>query len=80
MMNDQQFSPRRNVIPDVASTPMNEILPHYRRNIKYIIPHEKQLEHDDDEEPETVFVDMRIDSDEETHVVNLFIDTKRNFP
>lgn len=67
-----------NVIPDVESTPMNEFIPHYRQNMKYAVPHEKQLEQDDYEQPETVFVDLKIDSSE-THYVNLFIDTKRNF-
>ena len=83
-MNNNNIPSRLNAIPDAQSTPMNEIIPHYRRNIKYVIPHERQLEYDDDEEPETVFIDMKIDADDdqadETVVVNLFIDTKRNFP
>ena len=74
-----QFFPQINEIPVPPNYPLNDIIPHYRRDIPRVISYQQQIEHD--EEPETVFVDMKIDSEEqpETQLINLFINTKRNF-
>lgn len=76
-----EFFPRMHEIPLPPSYPMNDFIPHYRRNIPRVIPYEQQIEGDDDqEEPDTFFVNMKIDSGEEeqpeTRLINLFIRTK----
>jgi hypothetical protein len=64
---------RINPMLDRIRFPYNDQL---RRNNYPISPEEEEAE------PETVYVNMKIDSDEdedaETHYVNLLIDTKRN--
>ncbi len=65
---------RINSIPDVINFPSNDFIPHFRRDNSYPIPREEE------EEPETVYVNMKVDSEEEleTKYVNLFIDAKQN--
>jgi hypothetical protein len=61
---------RINSIPDIRNIPPDNFIPHYRREIVNAIPSEN------DEEPETFLVNMKIDSDEQsdTQYVNLYID------
>ncbi len=58
---------RMNSIPDIKN------IPHYRREIANGISSEE-------DEPETLIVNLKIDSEEEpeTKYVNLFINTKQN--
>jgi hypothetical protein len=60
---------RINSIPDNVKFPDDDFVPQLKRN-NYAVPSEE-------EEPETVYVDMNIDSGEEseTKYVNLIIDT-----
>ena len=66
---------RVNSIPDVRAIPSNHFIPHFRRHINHPIPRNEQ----ENDEPETVLVNLKVDSDEQpqTKYVNLYIDTKR---
>jgi hypothetical protein len=68
-----QFYQRFNSIPNVMRYPSNNFIPYFQRNQNYAI----------EPEPETVYVNMKIESAEEpeaqyvepeTEYVNLFID------
>jgi hypothetical protein len=61
-----------NSVPDVMNFPNYDFTPHLKRN-NYALPVEE------DEAPETVYINMKIESDEEpeTQYVKLFIEKKR---
>ncbi len=63
-----------NSIPNIRNFPSDNFAPQYKPNYNYRVAREEE------EEPETVYIDMKVDSEEEleTQYVNLFIDIVRN--